>query len=104
MPGWAWRRRPPAISCGWPTVPSKNSERAGNSRLARPKHGHKCARDGRTGAGFWGNLPPMRRWEEFMRLARFIPALLVLFLAVPVLAQTGGWIEYTDRQEMFRIN
>jgi hypothetical protein len=38
-----------------------------------------------------------------MRLARFIPALLVLFLAVPVLGQSG-WIEYTDRQEMFRIN
>jgi hypothetical protein len=39
-----------------------------------------------------------------MRLARFIPALLVLFLGVPVLAQTGGWIEYTDKQEMFTIN
>jgi hypothetical protein len=38
-----------------------------------------------------------------MRLARFIPAAaLVLLMAVPAMAQ--AWIEYTDRQEMFRIN
>jgi hypothetical protein len=40
--------------------------------------------------------------DRQMRVARIIPAILLLLLAAPVLAQ--DWIEYTSRQDYFSVN
>lgn len=37
-----------------------------------------------------------------MRLKRFVPMLLALFLAGPAAAQ--GWVQFVDREELFSVN